>query len=206
MYRNMAKYASSYWTDEMLLDLIQRKDDRAAFAELYDRYWKFLIDMAGKRTLSIEAAEEIVQDVFVDFFIRRKDIQADSLEAYLRTAVKYQIYKTYRSQQVHESYVNTAIAVGQLSPLRPDTVLETKQLKEDIHRATEKMPVPCREVFLLSRVEQLSNQSIANRLDISLAMVRKHVTKSMNIMRSEFKDYQINLPAVILFIFFGNTL
>lgn len=197
----MARYASPYWTDEMLLDLIQQKDDRAAFAELYNRYWKTLINMAGKRRLSIEAAEEIVQDVFVDFFIRRKDIKAHCPEAYLRTAVKYQIYKTYRSQQVHESYVNKTIAVGQLSPLRPDTALETKQLREDIYRATEKMPIPCREVFMLSRVEQLSNQDIANKLDISLAMVRKHVTKSMNIMRSEFKDYQIDVLSFVLFIF-----
>lgn len=190
----------------MLLDLIQQNDDRSAFAELYDRYWKTLIDMAGKRSLSIEAAEEIVQDVFVDFFIRRKDIQVVSPEAYLRTAVKYQIYKTYRSQQVHEGYVTNVVAIGQLPPLTPDTVMETKQLREEIYRATERMPVPCREVFLLSRVEQLSNQDIANKLDISLAMVRKHITKAMNIMRSEFKDYQINLPAVILFIFFRSIL
>lgn len=202
----MARYASPYWTDEMLLDLIQRKDDRAAFAELYDRYWKSLIDMAGRRSVSMETAEETVQDVFVDFFIRRKDIQVDSPEAYLRTAVKYQIYKTYRSQQVRESYINTAIAAGQSPPIRPDAVLETKQLREEIDHATERMPIPCREVFLLSRVEQLSNQDIANKLDISLAMVRKHITKSMNIMRSKFKDYQINLPAVISFIFFGNIL
>ena len=54
----MARYASPYCTDEILLDLIQRKDDRAAFAELYDRYWKSLIDMAGRRSLSMEAAEK----------------------------------------------------------------------------------------------------------------------------------------------------
>lgn len=202
----MARYASPYWTDEMLLDLIQRKDDRVAFAELYDRYWKPLIDMAGRRSLSLEAAEEIVQDVFVDFFVRRKDIQVNSPEAYLRTAVKYQIYKTYRSQQVHESYINTAVAAGQFAPLRPDTVLETKQLREEIYQATEGMPVPCREVFLLSRVEQLSNQDIANKLDISLSMVRKHITRSMNMMRSKFKNYQINPPTVILFILLSNTL
>ncbi|TJZ60010.1 sigma-70 family RNA polymerase sigma factor [Sphingobacterium olei] len=196
----MAKYAS-YCTDEMLLDLIQREDDRAAFAELYDRYWKMLIDMAGKRGLSMESTEEIVQNVFVDLYLRRETIQVNSLEAYLRTAVKYQLYKTYRSQQVHDNYVNSAIYTEQLEPLTPDTVLETKQLQDEISRATEKMSNACRNVFLLSRMDQLSNQDIAYKLGISLAMVRKHITKSMNIIRAQFKGYPINLILACMLFF-----
>lgn len=193
-------------SDELLLDLIRLEDDRAAFAELYSRYWKPLINMAGKRLLSMEAAEEIVQHVFVDLYLRRKDIQVpDSVEAYLRTAAKYQIYKAYRSQQIHETYVNAVMETGHLQPLRPDTAMEAKQLRDEIYRATEKMPESCREVFVLSRFQQLSNQDIAVKLDISVAMVRKHITKAMHIMRSEFKDRQLDLLTVAMFIYFGNS-
>ncbi|GGH29986.1 sigma-70 family RNA polymerase sigma factor [Sphingobacterium alkalisoli] len=196
----MAKYGSQC-TDEMLLDLIQQEDDRTAFAKLYDRYWKMLIDMVGKRGLSMESAEEIVQNVFVDLYLRRKSIKVNSLEAYLRAAVKYQLYKTYRAQQVHNNYVSSAIYTEQTQPLTPDKALETKQLQEEISRTTEKMSSVCRDVFLLSRIDQLSNQDIAYKLGISLSMVRKHITKSMNIMRAQFKGYPINLILACMLFF-----
>src|SRR5690606_17003734 len=116
----MAGYKSSEWTDDRLLDQIRYRDDRAAFAELYDRYWRPLINMAGKRNLPMEVAEEIVQDVFVDFYVRRKEIRIESsVAAYLKTATKYQIYKAYRAQQVHATYVNTIIAADQIQPPAP---------------------------------------------------------------------------------------
>ncbi|MCT1526124.1 RNA polymerase sigma factor [Sphingobacterium hotanense] len=203
--KSMEKYKLSVWTDEMLLDLVRLEDDRDAFAELYDRYWKPLLNMAGKRIPSMPVVEEIVQDVFADLYIRRKAIRVESsLEAYLKTATKYQIYKTYRAQQVHETYVSTLIPADQAQPDRPDTILEAKQLREKILRAIETMPETCREVFLLSRFEQLSNRDIAERLDISVAMVRKHITKGMNVMRSEFREHQPDMLSIALFIYLGN--
>lgn len=199
----MANYSASAWTDDILLDLIRLEDDRAAFAELYDRYWEPLLNMAGKRVSSVELAEEIVQDVFVSLYIRRQTLTiTSSLEAYLKTALKYQVYKVYRAQQIHENYVSAVIDESQIGPILPDVALEHKQLREQIYRASEKMPETCREVFLLSRFEQLSHKEIAEKLNISVAMVKKHITKAMNIIRAEFKDHQLDLLSICLFVYF----
>ncbi|MGE8380675.1 MAG: sigma factor-like helix-turn-helix DNA-binding protein, partial [Sphingobacterium sp.] len=64
-----------------------------------------------------------------------------------------------------------------------------------------KMPATCKEVFLLSRFEKRSNQDIANELNISVAMVRKHITKSMNIMRSEIKEHQMDIFYLVLLLY-----
>lgn len=199
-----AKYKSSIWSDEMLLELVTVNDDRIAFAELYDRYWQLLINMAGKRIPSIQVAEEIVQDVFVDFYSRRKDIRIEnSLGAYLKTATKYQIYKTYRTQQVHEAYVNTIIAAGHTRSDTSEDLLEAKQFREEIDQVTGNMSETCRQVFLLSRFEEFSNQDIAQKLNISVAMVRKHITKAMNMMRSRFGEKPIDLLNIILVLALG---
>jgi RNA polymerase sigma-70 factor (ECF subfamily) len=60
----MGNYSSTNWTDDILLDLIRQEDNRAAFSELYLRYWKILTNAAFKRLKSEEAAEEAVQDLF----------------------------------------------------------------------------------------------------------------------------------------------
>lgn len=201
----MADYASPAWTDERLWDLVRSEDDRAAFAEIYSRYWEPLLNMAGKRLQTLAEAEELVQDVFVSLYLRREGLQLHtSLEAYLKTAMKYQVYKAFRSRAIHDHYVDSVIAATPPEPLRPDTLLEAKQLREQVERVLAQLPENSRSVFVLSRFEQLSHQEIADRLDISTAMVKKHLTKALKLIRAEFKDLQFDLLAVIFFIYTGH--
>jgi len=198
----MANCEYTALTDQELLDLVQLKDNKAAFSELYNRYWEPLINLAGKRTLSLAMAEEIVQDVFVNFYLRRKEIQVShSLSAYLKTAIKFQVFKTYRAQKIQAKYIETVAYSGYAAPIQPDNILEAKQIHAEIFQITEKMPATCKEVFLLSRFEKRSNQDIANELNISVAMVRKHITKSMNIMRSEIKEHQMDIFYLVLLLY-----
>jgi len=198
----MANCEYTALTDQELLDLVQLKDNKAAFSELYNRYWEPLINLAGKRTLSLAMAEEIVQDVFVNFYLRRKEIQVShSLSAYLKTAIKFQVFKTYRAQKIQDKYIQTVSYSGHTAPIQPDNILEAKQIHAEIFQITEKMPATSKEVFLLSRFEKRSNQDIANELNISVAMVRKHITKSMNIMRSEIKEHQMDIFYLVLLLY-----
>ena len=57
------------------------------------------------------------------------------------------------------------------------------------------LPEKCREVFHLSRSEQLSYKEIAKQMDISPKTVENQVGKALRIMREELKDY---LPLLIL--------
>lgn len=197
----MARYPSPYWTDEMLLDLIQRKDDRAAFAELYERYWDLLVDIAYKRLKSREIANEIVQDIFVSFFIRRQEITLkSSLEAYLKTAVRNQVFRAYHARQNHHVDLSCLLEKEQIGPALPDELLEAKQLKQKIYLATRKMPEKCRDVFIMSRYEYLSHQDIANELEISVSTVKKHITKALGIVRSEIGPRQWDIIVLLLFI------
>lgn len=198
----MQAYNSANWTDEMLLELIQRQDDRLAFAELYRRYWKPMIDAASQRTGTLQAAEEIVQDVFVSLYIRRKEIRLQSnIKAYLKTALKYQVFKIYRSQQTRFRHTNNIVQKNDIPPLSPDAALENKELREKIYRASEKMPAKCREAFLLSRFGQLSQQEIADKLGISVGTVKNHLAKAMQILREEFQDHQLDLLIIGMFVY-----
>ncbi len=197
----MAMYSSKNWTDEMLLDLIRHQDDRAAFAEIYNRYWDLLIDSAYKRLKSRELSEEIVQDVFVSLFIRRQKVQPKStLESYLRTAVRNQVFRAYYARESHVMVLNDLIASNQIIPALPDELLEAKQLQQKIYLATDKLPEKCREVFVLSRFEHLSHQDIADRLQISVSTVKKHITKAMGILRTELGSHRMDLMAFLLFL------
>ena len=188
-------------TDSELLALV-RGGDRAAFAQLYRRYWDTLLDTAFQRLKSVEAAEEVVQDVFVSFFLRREEIELKSgLPAYLKTALKYKVFNHYRAQQLHYRHLDKLIWENEATvPALPDELLERKLLRERIQQAAGKMPGKCREAFLLSRFEQLSHQDIALRMDISLSTVKKHITKAMRIMRTEFGGHETDMLLLLLWL------
>ena len=185
------------YTDEELTDLL-RTGDELAYQELYNRYWDVLLDTAFKRKSSIELAEEIVQDIFVNLFIRRESLTIkSSFEGYLKNALKYKVFDVFRSQTTHDKYINEVLKNVNNRSITPEEALQVKELKEKIDRATQKMPEKCREVFILSRVENLSNKLIAERMGISVSTVEKHISKAMNIIKADFREYHLEVILLI---------
>ncbi|MDN5286354.1 MAG: hypothetical protein JWR38_2628 [Mucilaginibacter sp.] len=196
----MRPYKAPGYSDELLLDLVKSQDDRIAFAEIYHRYWQVLIDVAYQRLKSREASEEIVQEVFVSFFLRRHEVELRSnLASWLKTALKYKVYNIYRSQQVHLNHLEMIMRETHIAPVMPDQVMDVKEIKERMRLAAARLPEKCREVFLLSRLEHLSQQDIATRLNISVSTVKKHITKAMRVMKSEFHENHFDMLILILF-------
>lgn len=69
-----------------------RLGDENAFTEIYRRYWEVLLNTAYQRLRSKEDAEEVVQEIFVNLYFRRNEIDPKStLEAYLKTALKFKV-------------------------------------------------------------------------------------------------------------------
>ncbi|WP_316791130.1 RNA polymerase sigma factor [Pedobacter frigoris] len=103
--------------DAELLDLI-RMGDSAAFREIYEKHWSVLLNMSYKRLDRIEIAEEVVQDIFVNLFLRRAELEVrTSLEAYLKTALKYKIFDVFRSMASHARCVDALVQQQHLTSL-----------------------------------------------------------------------------------------
>jgi RNA polymerase sigma-70 factor (ECF subfamily) len=189
------------YEDKELAELL-RAGDKLAFKELYIRYWDLLLDIAYKRLDSIDNAEELVQDLFVDLFLKREKLNiTSSLEGYLKTALKYKIFNTFRSQYIHNRYVDRILNEKGVIGLSPEHEMQNKELSQKLDRATQKMPDKCREVFLLSRMEQFSNKSIAEKLNISVSTVEKHISKAIKILKIDFKEYNFELIVALYCLF-----
>ena len=57
--------------------------------------------------------------------------------------------------------------------------------------AIEKLPPKCKEIFILSKFEQLKYSEIANKLDISIKTVENQMGKAFSIIRKEVKEKNI---------------
>ncbi|MDQ3278411.1 MAG: RNA polymerase sigma-70 factor [Bacteroidota bacterium] len=176
-------------TDAELFRMTQKENDTRAYEILYYRYWPMLIDAAYKRLDSRQKAEDLVQELFINFYQRRTQIEfTNSLQAYLKQALKYRILNEYRAAHTRNAYSNFFLSTVCKNDFA--NPLEVRELSQRIEAVMASLPEKCREVFLLSRKERQTNKEIAERLNISVSTVEKHIVKALKILRDSVAEYQ----------------
>ncbi len=167
-------------TDLQLLNLVTQ-DNRLAFHELFDRYWKSLFSSAMKVLNNEQAAEDVVQELFIDLWNRREQLEINNLKGYLHTAIRFQtaklITRTKFTLDHHEAmqYVGTY--------LYPESKLQLDDLKNQIDASLARLTPRVKEIFVQSRFEHLTNKEIAERNGISIRTVENHLTKALAELR-----------------------
>ncbi len=171
-------------TDRELLDLV-KQDDKKAFEEIYSRYRNLLTQSALKHLLSKQKAEDIVQEIFISFYNRRKEFELSvSLRAYLLQALKFKVMNEFRSQVVRDAYSKNMRYVYAYANSTTHHAYETKELAYNIHRSINLLPEKCKQAFLLSRSENLSYKDISGHLNISVSTVEKHISKALKFLKT----------------------
>lgn len=169
--------------DFKLIELIQAGEE-LAFKEIYNRHWERLFTMACNRLDNEVEAEEIVQEIFCDFWKKINGFQlTKSLESYFAVAVKYRIIN-YLAKRARESqYKKELFAVA--APTNC-SILESLDYKELLSRFTTKLdslPEKCRIVFQLRYEQGLTQRQIAEKLHVSEKTVEAHLAKARKTLR-----------------------
>lgn len=149
-------------------------------------------------------AEDIVQDVFFNFWKKRDQLTiTTSLAAYLKRSatnagIDYLRKKRPTSDNAFDIdepvYQHLAVDTNQ-----SDATLRTEELSNHIEAALELLPPRCKEVFILNRFEELSYQEVADTLGISIKTVENQIGKALKIMRVALKDY---LPLLMIWLLY----
>ncbi|OQP44433.1 hypothetical protein A4H97_08615 [Niastella yeongjuensis] len=175
------------------LFLLLKQDDVRAFDEMYERYFILLLNAAFKRLQSKEDALEIVQDLFVQLYFKRKKIETHNLGGYLHMMLRNKIIDRFREQLVRKKHIyRLQLQKPETSAEAPENNLDVKQLEQKIYTVIDRLPDKCREVFLLSRFDNLSHQAIAEQLNISVSTVEKHIVKALKIVRKHVGHFEVN--------------
>jgi RNA polymerase sigma-70 factor (ECF subfamily) len=163
-----------------------QQGDDMAFEMLYKRYVIELMTLIAGKTGSEETARELTQDVFLAVYLQKMDLHLiGHFNAWLFTIAKNKIFNYYRHELVKRKYHNQLLLNerGTMAD-EENRLLENKEQLQIIQRQIEKLPPKCREVFKLSRQENLTYKSIAQRLNISEHTVDQHIRKALGILRS----------------------
>ncbi len=181
-------------------DLIVRlKDgDQTAFELLFHFYYSGLVIYAAQFTADRCEAEEIVQNFFVRFWQKHHQIlHGDSLKNYFFLSVKNSSLNYLKHKKIEERYLKELTELSnQHLVYDPDLYVAT-ELQEKIKNSINLLPEKCREIFVMSRIQGLKNDDIANELKLSKRTVETQISNALKVLRVELKDY------VGLLIFLG---
>ncbi|WP_166785141.1 RNA polymerase sigma factor [Sphingobacterium psychroaquaticum] len=153
-----------------------------AFQKIYDRYWEKLLGIALRKCNDLSMAEDCVQDVFMSLLHHKDPTKIENLEAYLAKAVKFAIIRAiYKHQRIQ--YLEEYPEGNYFDKLSVEDALEEKMLQEYIFDQVEQLPDRCRLIFKSSRQEHLSNEEIAEKMNISKRTVENQLSLAMKTLR-----------------------
>lgn len=159
--------------------------DEQAFSIFFDAYrWRFfnaILKMTGSKT----AAEEIVQDLFLQIWQKKEQLaRIEQPDSYLFTAVYRRVYRYYK-QEARKSALYQGLIGGE-HPIANTTEEMVIASESDrlILEAIEKLPAQQKQIFIMSRRQGMSREEISKVLKLSPNTVRNHLYQAIKFIKA----------------------
>ena len=158
--------------DQLLLQQI-KNDSSEAFDMLYDKYWEQVYHAAFKRLKDADYAKDITQDIFLQIWHKRKDLNIDNFAPYLFTSVRNNVFKWMEKEQ---KFTPIPDLLAKLLKTREeaDAELLRKEFMQKYEALINTLTPSQQEIFRLRFHDDLSTKDIAEKLQISPFTVEGH--------------------------------
>jgi len=166
-----------------------RGGDHDAFNEIFRQWYEPVVRSANRVLHDPGVAEELSQDVFLEFWRRRDALAPDSsIAGYLMQAVRNRALNHLRHLAVQKK---SAVYVEALSEpaQHADVAAQSGELEIAITEAIAALPPRTREVFVMSRERGLRYSEIADQLGISVKAVEANMSRALRMMRERLAPF-----------------
>ncbi len=177
------------------------------FNQLFTDYKGRFTRFAQTYVRNMVVAEDIVIDSLVYYWENRERLDENTnIPAYVLTVVKHKCLNYLQQQQIHKDIEESiqshaewelSTRIATLEACNPSELFNAEAM-EIVNRTLAKLPSRTREIFIMSRMQNMSHKEIAAKMDISTKGVEFHIGKALKELRISLKDY---LP-VFLYLFF----
>ena len=164
-----------------------KNGDAKAYSFMVDHYHNKLCVYAYQLTNDPDHAKDIVQNVFVNVWTIRQKLKDDfAVKSYLYRSVYNEFLNQERSRRNTVSLDKKNIEV--LSAFVEDEDDRSiERLMNLVKKEIENLPPKCKEIFILSKNEGLTNIEIAEYLNVSVKAVEAQITKAFVLLRTIVK-------------------
>ncbi|MTI20594.1 RNA polymerase sigma-70 factor [Fulvivirga sp. RKSG066] len=170
-----------------------KKGKRWAFKKIFDTYHLKLYHFARNMGLSHEDGECIVQEVFISIWEKKHLIDENQyFKSYLYTITKRLTIKKVKRQALEDRYKSKEAQKSSCCNKTEDYIV-FKNLLDHASANIDQLPEERKQIFLLSKHEGLTNQEIADRLNISKRTVENQLYRATKTLKGQINtDYMFN--------------
>ena len=184
---------TKHLTDIALTHLL-KGDDETAFAEIYRRYAKSLADFAASKLFNLEDAQDIIHDIFVKLWEDRERLQITSnLKSYLFTLTRHRIIDKIRRNITREEYAAMLQSLTNAYQPSIEQQIAVKELQQTIENSLNQLSPRVKEIYQLSREENLSIPEIAEKLQLSEQTVKNQLSTALSHLRKSVSAISVSI-------------
>ncbi len=170
-----------------------------AYKALFLRYYAQLVVFARKVVNDDDLARELVQDVIVTFYEKRKEIKIhSSLKAHLYQSVRNRCLNQIKYSQIRRDHHANIYLTKKDDEAYIEDKLQETELEQKIMSVIQTLPPQCKRIFEMSRFDGITNQEIADKLDLSKRTVETQISKALKELRTQLVGY---LEICLLFFY-----
>ncbi len=187
---------------------MDEKADIRRFNEIFATHRERFIRFAFSYTHNNEVAEDLVTESLMYYWENRRRLEeVRDVPMYILVTLKnkcldhLQREKTWgdiAENLMSNSQWELQMRISNLEACEPEVLLGN-EIRQLVDSALEKLPEKSRRIFLMSRYEGKNYQTIARETNLSVKSIEFHVSKSLQVLRRELKDYLPGLLFVLEF-------
>jgi RNA polymerase sigma-70 factor (ECF subfamily) len=186
-----------FHTNELLLNHF-KSGNQKAFRTLFDQYWEDMFCKANSILRNRDAAQDVVQEIWIHLWNQREKLEVSHFEAYIFRSVSYGCYKYLRDNKFNDSQLKI-IDTLQLSNAEVENQHNLEATQKVIDQSLEELSPRCQQIFTLSRIEEVPNEEIAMQLGISKRSVENQVSLALKVIRRHLAA--LHIISFLYFIF-----
>ena len=158
---------------------LTKKEFKNCFDDLFDSVRNFVFYRCGNE----EIATDIAQETFMKLWEKKFEYHPTKTKSLVYKIANQLWISQYRKQASQQKY--ELLLTYSQETLHEEQSLELKELKNNYEATLANLPISQREVFLMSRMEELSYKEIAQRLNISVKTVEKRMSLTLKELRTK---------------------
>ena len=172
-----------------------------------DRYIRF----AYSYTYNQETAEDLVTESLMYYWENRHRLEeVKDIPLYILVTLKNKCLDYLQRERTWNNIAENLLSnkewelqmrISILEACEPETLF-SNEVQELVNQALAKLPEKSRHIFIMSRYEGKNYQTIAKETNLSVKSIEFHISKALNLLRKELKDY---LPCLLFVVDFFYT-
>ncbi len=180
-----------------------KEKNREAFEILYKKYWESSYSIAYWLLMDREGAKDIVQELFIDLWIKRDQINiVSNFEGYLKIALRNRVFSYIKSSAKQKVRIEGLIRETEDSvATTAQEIYNEKELRSLYQAELQKLPPKMKEVFILNKEEGLSIQEIAQKFSVSEQTIRNQLSSSIKRVRTSLERYRLLEIIMMIYLY-----